>query len=314
MKRLLAVAGALVFACALTVRAAGPEDQYLAVYYLLQQGDTASAAGNNAEAAGRYTDALAALQKLQRAYPDWQNNVVSFRLGYLQKRIAAVGGTAGPAGPAPVEPARPPGTGVTNAESDAQMGALQAQMTALQANNASLQAKLREALAARPAAVDPAQLSRAEELIRDLSKQNELLKVSLDDAQARATAAANAKQVARLRQEVDEANRKLAAESARTKALLREKGDLEDRLGKAAASPSDSSSVQLARRKLEEAEQRVLEQRRWPASSRATRPRSRRGWARWRPRRPARRPCARKMKCSDARSPTCGRRPPRRTA
>ena len=253
MKRLLAVVGALVFACAFTVRAAGPEDQYLAVYYLIQQGDSASAAGNNTEAAGRYNDALAALQKLQRIYPQWQNNVVNFRLGYLQKRIAAVGGTVSPA-------EKPVGPAPANAESSAQASEMQAQMAALQASNASLQAKLREALAVRPAAVDPAQLARAEEQIKELSKQNELLKVSLDDAQAKAAATASAKQVAQLRQQVEEANARLVAETARAKALLREKGDLEDRLSKVATSPRDSSTSRTAQRKLDEVEQRLIEQ------------------------------------------------------
>ena len=91
MKHLPAVLGALLCALAWTARAAGPEDQYIAIYYLIQQGDAASTAGNNTEASARYTDALAGLQKLQRAEPLWETNVVSYRLNYLSKRLAGIG-------------------------------------------------------------------------------------------------------------------------------------------------------------------------------------------------------------------------------
>ena len=52
-------------------------------------------------------------------------------------------------------------------------------MQKLQADNTTLQAKLKEALAAQPAAIDSRELARARETIRSLMKENDLLKVSL---------------------------------------------------------------------------------------------------------------------------------------
>ena len=55
----------------------------------------------------------------------------------------------------------------------------------LQADKAVLEAKLKEALSVQPAAVDPRELAKAEEKIRNLLKENDLLKVSLDQAKAK---------------------------------------------------------------------------------------------------------------------------------
>ena len=261
MKHFLGVVVALLLAFGLTARAAGPEDQYIAIYSLIQQGDAATIAGNNVEATARYSDAFKGLQGLQRVYPTWQTDIVDYRLGYLAKRIAALGKKLPDGAAASVEPPPSGATGAANPEFDRQMAALQAQVRQLQANNDSLQAKLREALSVRPAAADPEQLARAEEHIKALAKENDLLKVSLNDAQSRAAATAGAKQMANLRQQLDEANRKLGSETARANALAREKGDLQDMLNKTTTSPRDSGSEQVARRKLKEAEKKLADQK-----------------------------------------------------
>jgi tetratricopeptide (TPR) repeat protein len=54
----------------------------------------------------------------------------------------------------------------------------------LEAQRATLQAKLREALSPRPAAIDPAELIKAEERNRLLVKENEILNACLDRAMA----------------------------------------------------------------------------------------------------------------------------------
>lgn len=250
MNRFLAVAGAWLLAFVLTARAAGPEDQYIAIYYLIQQGDTAQTDGKNAEAAERYRDAQSALQKLQTTYPLWQTNVVSFRLSYLAKRLAAL-----PATPPPVPPA------TANPETAGQVNVLQSQVQQLQVNNSTLQARLREALSARPASVDPASVAQAEERIKQLSKENELLKASLAATPPQTGGPANTKQLAQLRKELDNAKRKLASESARAAALAREKGDLQDRLDKTNTSPGDLSSRRVVQRQLEDTKRKLDEQR-----------------------------------------------------
>ena len=159
----------LLLAFAFTAHAAGPDDEYLSIYYLIQQGDNAASAGNKVEAAKCYTDAQTGLQRLKTAYPTWQNNVVEYRLKYLARKLAELN-VAPPPKPTPADrTAAPPTTAPAGAALDEavqqQLAVLQAQVQQLLANNDSLQAKLREALSVRPAAADPVELARGEALL-----------------------------------------------------------------------------------------------------------------------------------------------------
>jgi len=261
MNRFLAVAGALLLALALNARAAGPEDQYIAIYYLIQQGDTALNDSKFPEAAARYTDAQDSLFKLQRAYPTWQTNVVSFRQGYLARRLALPELKQAIAqAPAPKIIA-PPTVSAGTPENTGQVNALESQVQQLQANNSTLAAKLREALAARPSSVDPTVLNQTEERVRQLSKENELLKASIAATPARPEPGAESKQMTQLRKDLDEAKRRLSSESARATALAREKNELQDRLEKTNTSPADTTSRLAVQRQLEETKRKLDEQR-----------------------------------------------------
>ncbi len=72
---------------------------------------------------------------------------------------------------APVQPA-------PSADLENQLGSLQNQVRQLQNDKSLLEAKLKEALAAQPAALDPRQLAKAEEQIKALQKENDLLKAT----------------------------------------------------------------------------------------------------------------------------------------
>lgn len=258
MNRVFAVIGALFLALALSARAASPEDQYLAIYYLIQQGDAALAGGKNAEAGERYSDARDSLLKLQRVYPNWQTNVVGFRLEYLDKRLALPAlALPKPAETAPA-PAAPPAP-TASPETLQQLNDLQAQVQQLQANNASLQAKLREALSARPASVDPAAVEQAEARLRQITKENDLLKATL--ANQPKAGPGEAKELAQLRKDFEESRRRLAAETARADTLAREKGDLQDRLQKTNTSPNDTTTRRQVQKQLDEAKRKLDEQR-----------------------------------------------------
>jgi len=100
------------------------------------------------------------------------------------------------------------------------MGALQNQVGQLQSEKGLLEAKLKEALAMRPAAADPAELAKAEEKIRVLQKENDLLKVSLEKEKqnqqqlaARADDSARVKQLEQQRNELQVALERERAES-----------------------------------------------------------------------------------------------------
>src|SRR5262245_16309134 len=68
----------------------GQDDQYIRIYDLIQQGDTLNSASQPSLAMPKYVQAQTALQSFQRVYPGWNVKVVTFRLTYLETKIAAL--------------------------------------------------------------------------------------------------------------------------------------------------------------------------------------------------------------------------------
>jgi len=202
-------------------RAEGPDDQYIAIYNLIQEADKLNSGGRSSEALSNYLQAQTALQRFQRGYPDWNSRVVGFRLNYLADKIAALSARAPvPAAPVPsavTSPGQPPSASpgqpvqpAAPSDWENQLSTLTDQVRQLQADKTVLEAKLKEALSVQPATVDPRELARAEARINDLLKENDLLKVSLDQEKTRPVATPDTKVLDEARQAVDEANRKLA--------------------------------------------------------------------------------------------------------
>jgi cytochrome c-type biogenesis protein CcmH/NrfG len=298
-------------------RADGPDDQYVTIYNLIQQGDLFYDKGQTASARAKYEDALSVLKKFQTAYPDWNVKVVKFRITYLTGKLAdlapAAPKLAQPAVvvPTPTQPAPAPAPASTPAPSPAiattpvtitpktnaapssppliisskpevvimvppplppaqtpkptptpppvaltptqpttppvtntappptniepQIRALQEQVTRLEGDKVVLEAKLKEALSARPAAVDPRELAAAQDLVKELQKENELLKASLADARTNSAKAipGSAEQV---RLALAEANRRVTQLTEANATLTREKESLQGRV-KALANP-----------------------------------------------------------------------------
>ena len=114
------------------------------------------------------------------------------------------------------------------------------QVQKLQVDNTTLQAKLQEALAAQPAAIDARELTQARAKIRSLMKENDLLKVSLSQGKAGtaigpAVAESDALKLAELA--LAEANQKLAGQTARADKLALENQALQSRVQALLASP-----------------------------------------------------------------------------
>ena len=143
---------------------------------------------------------------------------------------------------------------------EAQLAALKDQGRQLQADKAVLEAKLKEALSVQPAAVDPRELARAEEKIRNLQKENDLLKVSLDQAKAKAVPAPDTKALNEARQALAETNRKLAEQTKTANALALEKAALQAKLDHLAASPPNAAELEASRKALQEANLKLAEQ------------------------------------------------------
>ena len=230
-------------------RAEGPDDQYIRIYTLIQEADKLNSGGQPSEALPKYLEAQTDLQRFQAGYPDWNVKVIKFRLSYVAEKIAAVSARVPAPTPASTgaKPAAPPKAGpglpaqpAAPSDWEIQVSALKEQARQLQADKAILEAKLKEALAIQPAALDPRELARAEEKIKGLMKENDLLKVTLDGQKAQPLPAADAKALEETRQALTEANRKLAEQTKTANALALEKQALSADAEAAAALRSEN--------------------------------------------------------------------------
>jgi hypothetical protein len=70
-------------------RAEDPESDYTAVYINITAGDDYNKTGDYVRARAKYIQAQQDLQALQQSNPNWNTEVVSFRLSYLAEKIAA---------------------------------------------------------------------------------------------------------------------------------------------------------------------------------------------------------------------------------
>jgi len=250
MKRFVALVG-LALAVALPQARAQqtPDDRYIAIYSVIEQADALQAAGQTRPALAGYTQAQAELQKFQKAFPDWDAKIVSYRLDYLTGKVndlaaqfpaETTGGMPPPAPsiPAPTNAAASAMTPATNAVSSApdadvemQLGTLRAQVEGLQADNETLQAKLKEALSAKPVPAGTQELAVEQAQVLSLMKENDLLRACLPAAATngagnKATNGDASGPLLKLRQALADTNQKLAEETGRVDKLALENQSL----------------------------------------------------------------------------------------
>ena len=191
------------------VRAEGPDDQYIQIYNLIQEADKLISDLQPSNALPKYLEAQTGLQGLQKGYPNWNPQAISFRLGYVTTKIAALypkvsaqvvpAAAAAALGSAVTNAVPPPSAGSAQVikpapgDWETQLAALTDEGRQLRADKAVLEAKLKEALSVQPAAVGPRELAKVEEKISNLQKEQDLLKVSLDQAKAKPVAAPDPK-------------------------------------------------------------------------------------------------------------------------
>lgn len=204
-------------------RAGDPNEQFVRIYGLVQEGDSLKEGGDDQKAREKYQAAQSQLEDLRRAYPDWNRGVVSFRLRYVAERLEG-------------KPREAPARDLDSdraalvGESAALVPLFQEQVRRLSADNELLRAKLKEALTAQPAAVDPRELARAEERIKSLEKDIEVLKVNLARAESRPDKPVDPAVLADARQKLADAKTRLARLEESMAALSLEKETLQRRL------------------------------------------------------------------------------------
>jgi hypothetical protein len=154
-------------------RGSEADDHYLALFNQLRQVEQLEERGEKDEACEAFRGLYLQLTQFQRAYPSWHPEVVAFRLRYISASLKRLCQTtpSGPDSMAPDQALKVPAVDPPNAED-----LLRLRLRQLELERDELQAKLREALAARPAAVDSPELSRASERIRTLEKEVALLR------------------------------------------------------------------------------------------------------------------------------------------
>jgi tetratricopeptide (TPR) repeat protein len=262
MKRFLALAFLLLLSP--RIYAESPDDKYVDIYNTIHLADTLAENGKISNAMAKYLEAQTALKTFQTNYPDWNVKIVRYRLNYLATKIESLSTQAPPANvstnlPADTStnaPATSPANTNTNAppaegnktpppqasDPETQIKGLQEQIRRLEGDKAILEAKLKEALSAQPAAVDPQEFAKAEEKIRSLEKENDLLKISL--AQVRSNSVpADPAALEQTRKELADANRQLARQAEVNASLVLERDALQARLKTAV--PADDTTIAL---------------------------------------------------------------------
>ncbi|MFZ9853735.1 MAG: hypothetical protein ACO3I0_01365 [Limisphaerales bacterium] len=156
---------------------AGPDDDFVAAYQLLQQTAAERERGAPPRAREGYLKAQEMLRALQRSYPQWNDRVVAYRLRYVAEKLEALpaADAAGTSTAAPSDPAPAPANEVIT-----QFNTLNQEISLLRGEKQRLEARLREALTAQPAPVDPQELKRAVDRIAQLQSTNQALITRLE--------------------------------------------------------------------------------------------------------------------------------------
>ena len=164
---------------------------------------------------------------------DREGQLPAIRQNEATSSVASV-----PAPSAKAVPASSPST-----ELELQLNVLHEQVKQLQVGNETLRSKLKEALAAQPAAVDPREVAQTREQLRFLMKENDLLKVSLTQGRGGTGMAVNAKSPESLKQALAGVNQKLAEQTVRADKLALENHALQTRVQSLLTSASATEAL-----------------------------------------------------------------------
>lgn len=216
---------------------ASPDALYLQAYSQISQADQYAATGSPEQARTLYEQARRKLESLQRSSPNYSPNAIDFRLEYIGQKLAAL--------PAP-EPAATEEQPVPPAQT---VEGLTQQLEQARARIEQLRAKLEEVLAPKPAAVDPEELSKAQERILQLEKEKELLLADLEKTEAAQPQALDKAMLEQVKGELQATKRKLVEAVAQIATLTREAQALQTEnaaLRESAAPPAKVRELEAA--------------------------------------------------------------------
>jgi len=202
---------------------AGPDDDFVEIYQLIQSTDAARESGRFAEAREGYLRAQKLLQDLKRGHPTWNERVIAYRLRYVSEKLAIL---PEPDPATPATPDRPAGatpapTMPVEGEVVNQLRTLHSEIGQLRGEKQLLEAKLREALTAQPAPVDPRELQAAADRITQLQATNRFLTERLEVQQAERRNLVDQVLVEEARKALQAANEQLAVQTDKVVELER---------------------------------------------------------------------------------------------
>jgi len=106
-KILACLAASLLLAAPSSHPAASPQDDYLQIYVMINEGDKLDNSGQKSQAREKYENALNKLEKLKNENPEWEPTIVKYRIKYLNDKLSNLK-SAKDNSPTPVEkPATP---------------------------------------------------------------------------------------------------------------------------------------------------------------------------------------------------------------
>ena len=198
-----------------------PADDFLKGYFLLQDGDTAKKAGEKDKAIEKYNGALDILRKIQVESPDWNPNIINFRIKYCTENVTSLGGTpstgASSSKPAPSEPAAGAGptvTAVAGEESGAKLTELQnelketrKQLEQIPSEKEDIEIKLKSV----QDSLKSVTAGKGDARLVELQKANDDLRKQLSDAEEKLKGVSGEGAMAQLQQELAETKKQLDA-------------------------------------------------------------------------------------------------------
>ena len=215
-----AAIGLLSLAVLLPVHAQSPDDKYVRIYSLIEDADKVNEAGQARLAMTKYLEAQVAIKDLQQAHPEWNSKLVGYRLEYISSKLEPL--TKQVASGASTAPASASETRAAANSPASQAAMMQEEIGRFAAQNAMLEAKLREALSVQPAAIDPRELAKAEQRIKALQKERDLLAVSLEQSSPKQGSPSSNKEV--------DAKQNMVTQSAVVSVLRRQNEDLQKQI------------------------------------------------------------------------------------
>ncbi|MBI5802104.1 MAG: tetratricopeptide repeat protein [Verrucomicrobia bacterium] len=227
-----------------SAQAAAADELYVKVFNTVLQGDSLLDAGQGKQALEKYLAAHEELKKLQAAYKTWEPKLVTFRMGYLDEQIKKLSiQFPGTTAPKPIIPTSQTGDEAGSEKLtglEKQVRDLNNELVRARAESSGAQQKLKEALAARPKDVDPAELVKAQKKARDLQKAADLKQIEVEDL---------AKRVATITKERDEFQKRVAVlnDKAEVPVLKKENSALKLRVDELTKLTVSNKSEELAR-------------------------------------------------------------------